>query len=129
VMVDRFVRFAYGRRSHRAARALVLAAVLGAVPDPARAQDRGCLRVAGTPFDAVVSVRGLAAPEGSTGLLRGGASTLRMTGCPGALAPDTSAGFGLLPVVVRTHWRSAYPFDRNDGALWTGRGLSQAVAL
>ncbi|MHB1193078.1 MAG: hypothetical protein ACYC6F_08515 [Longimicrobiales bacterium] len=40
------------------------------------------------------------------------------------LGPATSRP---LPVEVRGAWRSAYPEDRNDGALWAGRGLSATV--
>jgi hypothetical protein len=33
----------------------------------------------------------------------------------------------VLPVEASTHYNSAYPRDRNNGALWTGRGASAVV--
>lgn len=38
------------------------------------------------------------------------------------------SGLVLLPVRWRSEMSSAYPNDRNNGALWTGRGVSTAVA-
>ena len=32
-----------------------------------------------------------------------------------------------LPTTIRGGWRGAYPIDRNDGALWAGRGTSASL--
>ena len=34
---------------------------------------------------------------------------------------------GMTPATVTLSYRSAYPFDRDDGALWTGRGFATAL--
>ena len=55
--------------------------------------------------------------------LRTGAEILT-TGCGLGLG----AGMGLVPATALVRYRSAWAYDHNDGALWTGRGLSTAVA-
>jgi hypothetical protein len=53
--------------------------------------------------------------------------------CQGGRAPHPSTvpdrerpdlGVEILPLTERTYLNSAYPDDRNDGALWQGRGIS-----
>lgn len=44
-----------------------------------------------------------------------------------SLATPPARGVSLLPVQSRAHVNSSYPRDWNDGALWSGRGLSMAV--
>jgi hypothetical protein len=48
---------------------------------------------------------------------------------PSALEPTGSSGPGaeLGPAFSRTIWRSGYPEDWNDGAVWQGRGVTQAL--
>jgi hypothetical protein len=42
-------------------------------------------------------------------------------------APGTFGRLQLLPVTVNSFWNSSYPMDRNNGAIWAGRGLSSEV--
>ena len=45
------------------------------------------------------------------------------------LACDSmTVGFAPTPVLFRSTFRSAYPYDRNDGVLWGGKGLSAAIS-
>jgi hypothetical protein len=49
---------------------------------------------------------------------------------PGALevaAPPAELKVGVLPIGLRNRYNSASADDRNDGALWAGRGLSTAI--
>ena len=47
----------------------------------------------------------------------------------GVAAPRASRSLTckLRPLVLRSAFRSAYPFDRNDSAVWTGKGFSAAL--
>lgn len=115
------------RRSHYAALALAVATI--AAPTAALGQSAGCLAVYGTPFEAVVSPRGLVTAGEPSRLLQSGSKAITQRGCAPFLERNTMPGSGLLPVAVQSSFRSAYPFDRNNGALWNGRGVNQAVSL
>jgi hypothetical protein len=43
-------------------------------------------------------------------------------------ATQRAARFGLTPFALRGSYRSAYPGDRNNGAVWDGRGASFSLA-
>ena len=58
--------------------------------------------------------------QGSDPALRTGAGALS-----DECAPD--GAFGMTPATVTLAYRSEYPFDRDDGALWTGRGFATAL--
>jgi hypothetical protein len=91
------------------------------------AGQEACVVVRGTPFEALVSVRSLAAVAAAR-LLQPGSATLVWSGCPDSLAPTPTAPVALLPVFTQTSVRTAYPFDRNNGVLWSGKGFGQAVS-
>ena len=55
--------------------------------------------------------------------LRAGAQALT-EGCGSGLGP----GIGLVPATALLRYRTGWAYDHNDGALWTGRGLSVALA-
>lgn len=94
---------------------------LALAPGPALAQQRPSLAScalaarASLARDEGACVRArqtlLSPAEGVEGHLRWGAATFRAT-----------------PVEARGAWRSAYPADRNDGLLWSGRGLSGSMS-
>ena len=58
---------------------------------------------------------------GSDPALRTGAGALSEECAP-------TGTFGITPASVTLAYRSAYPFDRDDGPLWTGRGFATAMA-
>lgn len=107
-----------------------------AVPGSGRAQEP-CVPVYGTLVGGTLTVQSIGWPDlAHVGLLYGGADAVASRRClvPDSIAPPPRGiqrlGLDLLPLPVRSDlgYRSSYPFDRNNGVVWAGRGLTQSAS-
>ncbi len=109
-------------------RGLVLAGlfVCSLFPAPARAQEACPRAVSPYAMGGIadpVKIREVASGDVDRGgdPLRAGSRELAEGGCP------STDAVRLVPARIGATYRSAYPVDRNDGLLWSGRGVSSDV--
>jgi hypothetical protein len=93
-------------------------------------QGQGCREIFGSLTSTTVAVQTLEWPGlAHPGLLYGGADAVGSRRCLGEGSDSAASGtFRLLPARLDAEYRSTYPFDRNNGLLWAGRGLSAATS-
>ena len=112
--------------------AILVVAVLCALPSVGAAQDT--LQAASCQRDVPVAISGFTYDRMRMEELNRGAlirsqfvrrnSTFRLQLCPRTAADLELA---ILPAQLQSSWSQGYPIDRNNGALWGGRGVSAAV--
>lgn len=108
-----------------------LAALALLAPASLAAQSR-CTPLAGTLLEGAVSAQSLFAPplEQPVFLIGGGeiAGFRTCLEAPRARTDAAVSAIAVLPLRVTGVYRSTYAFERNDGALWSGRGLGTALS-
>jgi hypothetical protein len=103
----------------RLATLALAASLLGSLPGPLAGQSGCATGARPRTLDGPRLLDGAPDP----GHLRWG-TRLPGWACPDSAGPTVESGLALVPLALRGSYRYAYPVDRNNGAVWEGKGAT-----